>query len=158
MPWAGPLLTSRSLSLPQWDTQLQLQVEQLLIEEHALEQQKALSSGPPEEAAFDQRARWRLLKLVETPGAPRVTPSSAPLLPRAPGVCRAGSSWALQKGSDPGSFDVLPVSSRVSSLHSATLGCSAPHRCWVLLLVLRGSSADHPAPPDSTDTVPADQL
>ncbi|XP_040433979.1 hydrocephalus-inducing protein homolog, partial [Falco naumanni] len=46
-----------------WDTQLQLQVEQLLIEEHALEQQKALSSGPPEEAAFDQRARRRLLKV-----------------------------------------------------------------------------------------------
>ncbi|NXQ99391.1 HYDIN protein, partial [Sagittarius serpentarius] len=38
------------------DTQLQMQMEQMLIEEHALEQQKALASGPPE------RARRRLLK------------------------------------------------------------------------------------------------
>lgn len=38
----------------------------MLIEEHALEQQKALVSSP-EDAAFDQRARQRLLKLVGTP-------------------------------------------------------------------------------------------
>uniref|UniRef100_A0A8C8B419 HYDIN protein n=1 Tax=Otus sunia TaxID=257818 RepID=A0A8C8B419_9STRI len=35
---------------------------QMLIEEHALEQQKALTSGPPEATAFDQHARQRLLK------------------------------------------------------------------------------------------------
>ncbi|XP_075289597.1 hydrocephalus-inducing protein homolog isoform X3 [Opisthocomus hoazin] len=44
------------------DTRLQMQMEQMLLEEHALEQQKALASGHPEDTAFDQRARWRLLK------------------------------------------------------------------------------------------------
>ncbi|KAM6409238.1 hydrocephalus-inducing protein homolog [Rhynochetos jubatus] len=44
------------------DTRLQMQMEQMLIEEHALEQQKALASGPPGDTAFDQRARRRLLK------------------------------------------------------------------------------------------------
>ncbi|KAM9269036.1 LOW QUALITY PROTEIN: hydrocephalus-inducing protein homolog [Cariama cristata] len=44
------------------DTRLQMQMEQMLIAEHALEQQKALTSGVPEDAAFDQRARRRLLK------------------------------------------------------------------------------------------------
>ncbi|XP_026704551.1 hydrocephalus-inducing protein homolog [Athene cunicularia] len=44
------------------DPGLQMQMEQLLIEEHALEQQKAFTSGPPEATAFDQRARQRLLK------------------------------------------------------------------------------------------------
>lgn len=44
-----------------------MQMEQMLIEEHALEQQKALASGPPANTAFDQRARRRLLKLVGTP-------------------------------------------------------------------------------------------
>lgn len=65
VPWEGPLLTS--LSFPQLDIQLQMQMEQMLIEEHALEQQKALASGPLEDTAFDQRARQRLLKLVGTP-------------------------------------------------------------------------------------------
>ncbi|NXU58594.1 HYDIN protein, partial [Turnix velox] len=44
------------------DTWLQMQMEQMLIEEHALELQKALTSGPPEDTVFDQRARQRLLK------------------------------------------------------------------------------------------------
>ncbi|XP_009881567.1 PREDICTED: hydrocephalus-inducing protein homolog [Charadrius vociferus] len=44
------------------DTRLQMQMEQMLIEEHALEQQKALASCSPEDTAFDQRARQRLLK------------------------------------------------------------------------------------------------
>ncbi|NXE09199.1 HYDIN protein, partial [Lophotis ruficrista] len=44
------------------DARLQMQMEQMLIEEHALEQQKALASGTPEDAAFDQCARQRLLK------------------------------------------------------------------------------------------------
>ncbi|NXS73554.1 HYDIN protein, partial [Pandion haliaetus] len=44
------------------DTWLQMQMEQMLIEEHALEQQKALTSSPPEDTAFDQRARRSLLK------------------------------------------------------------------------------------------------
>ncbi|CAM9152901.1 unnamed protein product [Bubo scandiacus] len=44
------------------DPRLQMQMEQMLMEEHALEQQKALTSGPPEATAFDQHARRRLLK------------------------------------------------------------------------------------------------
>ena len=44
-----------------------MQMEQMLMEEHALEQQKALTSGPPEATAFDQHARRRLLKLVGPP-------------------------------------------------------------------------------------------
>ncbi|KAM6324924.1 hydrocephalus-inducing protein homolog [Podargus strigoides] len=44
------------------DTRLLMQMEQMLIEEHALEQQKALTSGPGEDTAFDQCARQRLLK------------------------------------------------------------------------------------------------
>uniref|UniRef100_A0A8C8EBQ1 HYDIN protein n=1 Tax=Otus sunia TaxID=257818 RepID=A0A8C8EBQ1_9STRI len=58
-PWEGPLLTSHCLSFPQLDPRLQMQMEQMLIEEHALEQQKALTSGPPEATAFDQHARQR---------------------------------------------------------------------------------------------------
>lgn len=67
MPWEGLLPTSHCLSFPQLNTWLQMQMEQMLIEEHALEQQKALASGPPANTAFDQRARRRLLKLVGTP-------------------------------------------------------------------------------------------
>ncbi|NXG68880.1 HYDIN protein, partial [Baryphthengus martii] len=44
------------------DTRLQMQMEEMLIEEHALELQKALTSGSPEDTAFDQRARRRLLR------------------------------------------------------------------------------------------------
>ncbi|NXS60518.1 HYDIN protein, partial [Brachypteracias leptosomus] len=44
------------------DTRLQMQMEEMLIEEHALEQQKVLASSPPEDTVFDQRARQRLLK------------------------------------------------------------------------------------------------
>ncbi|XP_074738216.1 hydrocephalus-inducing protein-like [Strix uralensis] len=44
------------------DPRLQMQMEQMLIEEHAWEQQKALASGPPEATAFDQHAHQRLLK------------------------------------------------------------------------------------------------
>ncbi|NWU95982.1 HYDIN protein, partial [Upupa epops] len=44
------------------DTRLQMQMEQMLIEEHALEQQKVLMSGSAEDIVFDQRARQRLLK------------------------------------------------------------------------------------------------
>ncbi|XP_042653703.1 LOW QUALITY PROTEIN: hydrocephalus-inducing protein homolog [Tyto alba] len=44
------------------DPRLQMQMEQMLIEEHALEQQKALASGPPEATAFDECACRRLLK------------------------------------------------------------------------------------------------
>ncbi|XP_059682609.1 hydrocephalus-inducing protein homolog [Gavia stellata] len=45
-----------------FDIWLQMQMEQLLVEEHALEQQKALASGSPQDTVFDQRARRRLLK------------------------------------------------------------------------------------------------
>ncbi|NXX62461.1 HYDIN protein, partial [Scopus umbretta] len=45
-----------------FDTRLQMQMEHMLIEEHALEQQKALASSLPEGTAFDQHARRRLLK------------------------------------------------------------------------------------------------
>ncbi|XP_065519848.1 hydrocephalus-inducing protein-like [Lathamus discolor] len=45
-----------------WDAQLQMQMEEMLVEEHALEQQKALASRPPEDTAFHQRVHRRLLK------------------------------------------------------------------------------------------------
>ncbi|XP_065519831.1 hydrocephalus-inducing protein-like [Lathamus discolor] len=45
-----------------WDAQLQMQMEEMLIEEHALEQQKALASRPLEDTAFHQRVHRRLLK------------------------------------------------------------------------------------------------
>ncbi|XP_008933568.1 PREDICTED: hydrocephalus-inducing protein homolog, partial [Merops nubicus] len=44
------------------DTQLQMRLEEMLMEEHALEQQKALAFSPREDTSFDQRARRRLLK------------------------------------------------------------------------------------------------
>ncbi|KAM6300471.1 hydrocephalus-inducing protein homolog [Aegotheles albertisi] len=44
------------------DTRLQMQMEEMLMEEHALEQQKALGSGALEDTAFDQGARQKLLK------------------------------------------------------------------------------------------------
>ncbi|NXJ80823.1 HYDIN protein, partial [Trogon melanurus] len=44
------------------DARLQMWMEQMLIKEHALEQQKALASVPLEDTPFDQRARRRLLK------------------------------------------------------------------------------------------------
>ncbi|XP_074007853.1 hydrocephalus-inducing protein homolog [Numenius arquata] len=44
------------------DTRLQMQMEQKLIEEHALELQKALTSGSPGDIVFDQRSRQRLPK------------------------------------------------------------------------------------------------
>ncbi|KAM9374294.1 hydrocephalus-inducing protein homolog [Phaethornis superciliosus] len=47
---------------PVLDAVLQMQMEQMLMEEHALEQQKALVSSPLEDAAFDPLARRRLLK------------------------------------------------------------------------------------------------
>jgi len=90
-------------SFPQLDTRLQMQMEQMLLEEHALEQQKALASGHPEDTSFDQRARRRLLKLVGTPIAYLQVPRGyhPAVLLRAPSVCRAGSSWGLQKGPEP---------------------------------------------------------
>ncbi|XP_061325296.1 hydrocephalus-inducing protein-like [Pezoporus flaviventris] len=45
-----------------WDAELQMQMEEMLIEEHALEQQKALTSRPAEDTAFHQRVHRRLLK------------------------------------------------------------------------------------------------
>lgn len=63
------MLTSPCLFFPQWDAQLQMQMEEMLMEEHALEQQKALTSRPPEDTAFHQRVHRRLLKLVGTPVA-----------------------------------------------------------------------------------------
>ncbi|XP_021264314.1 hydrocephalus-inducing protein homolog isoform X3 [Numida meleagris] len=43
------------------DIRLQMQMEEMLVEEHALEQQKLSSS--PEDLVFDQRARQRLLRV-----------------------------------------------------------------------------------------------
>ncbi|XP_065519898.1 hydrocephalus-inducing protein-like, partial [Lathamus discolor] len=62
-----------------WDAQLQMQMEEMLIEEHALEQQKALASRPPEDTAFHQRVHRRLLKLVGTPVACLQGPRGAEL-------------------------------------------------------------------------------
>ncbi|XP_065590287.1 hydrocephalus-inducing protein homolog [Cyrtonyx montezumae] len=45
------------------DVCLQMKMEEMLVEEHALEQLKLLASCPPEEAVFDQRARRRLLRV-----------------------------------------------------------------------------------------------
>ncbi|XP_009996299.1 PREDICTED: hydrocephalus-inducing protein homolog [Chaetura pelagica] len=55
----GPPVDS---SDPMLDTLLQMEMEQMLMEEHALEQQKVLASGPLEDTAFDLPARRRLLK------------------------------------------------------------------------------------------------
>ncbi|XP_053944033.1 hydrocephalus-inducing protein homolog [Cuculus canorus] len=41
---------------------LQMRMEDLLLEEHALEQQKALASNAPGDSGFDQHAHWRLLE------------------------------------------------------------------------------------------------
>ncbi|NXC39739.1 HYDIN protein, partial [Penelope pileata] len=41
---------------------LQMLMEEMLVEEYALEQQKLLTSCPPEDVVFDQRARQRLLR------------------------------------------------------------------------------------------------
>ncbi|XP_065519867.1 hydrocephalus-inducing protein-like, partial [Lathamus discolor] len=62
-----------------WDAQLQMQMEEMLIEEHALEQQKALASRPAEDTAFHQRVHRRLLKLVGTPVACLQGPRGAEL-------------------------------------------------------------------------------
>ncbi|XP_065519896.1 hydrocephalus-inducing protein-like, partial [Lathamus discolor] len=62
-----------------WDAQLQMQMEEMLVEEHALEQQKALASRPPEDTAFHQRVHRRLLKLVGTPVACLQGPRGAEL-------------------------------------------------------------------------------
>ncbi|XP_065519856.1 hydrocephalus-inducing protein-like [Lathamus discolor] len=62
-----------------WDAQLQMQMEEMLIEEHALEQQKALASRPPEDTAFHQRVHRRLLKLVGAPVACLQGPRGAEL-------------------------------------------------------------------------------
>lgn len=48
----------------QFDTQLQMEMERLLVQEHALEQQKFLACGPMEDSATSQRARRKLVKLV----------------------------------------------------------------------------------------------
>ncbi|XP_046781642.1 hydrocephalus-inducing protein homolog isoform X3 [Gallus gallus] len=45
------------------DIGLQMQMEEMLVEEHALEQQKLLVSCPPEDSFFDERARRRLLRV-----------------------------------------------------------------------------------------------
>ncbi|KAH0619415.1 hypothetical protein JD844_000028 [Phrynosoma platyrhinos] len=50
--------------LPQLDTQLQMEVERLLVREHALEQQRLLACGDPMEDSYasGQRARRKLVK------------------------------------------------------------------------------------------------
>ncbi|XP_053911744.1 hydrocephalus-inducing protein-like [Cuculus canorus] len=58
---AEPLTDSSDIMLEPW---LQMQMEDLLLEEHALEQQKALASNAPEDSAFGQHAYRRLLEVV----------------------------------------------------------------------------------------------
>ncbi|XP_069735049.1 LOW QUALITY PROTEIN: hydrocephalus-inducing protein homolog [Phaenicophaeus curvirostris] len=48
------------------ETQIQMQMEEMLVEEHALEQMEALASSPPEDSVFDHQARCRLVE-VELP-------------------------------------------------------------------------------------------
>ncbi|NXK55437.1 HYDIN protein, partial [Chauna torquata] len=45
-----------------FDARLQMRMEEMLVEEHALEQQKLLAACPPEDVVFDQRARRRLVR------------------------------------------------------------------------------------------------
>ncbi|XP_015729352.1 hydrocephalus-inducing protein homolog isoform X2 [Coturnix japonica] len=45
------------------DIRLQMQMEEMLVEERALEQQKLLVSCPPEDYYFDKQARQRLLRV-----------------------------------------------------------------------------------------------
>uniref|UniRef100_A0A8C9LFZ1 HYDIN n=1 Tax=Pavo cristatus TaxID=9049 RepID=A0A8C9LFZ1_PAVCR len=52
VPWFPPL-----------DIRLQMQMEEMLVEEHTLEQQKFLVSCLPEDSVFDERARRRLLRV-----------------------------------------------------------------------------------------------
>ncbi|XP_062997557.1 hydrocephalus-inducing protein homolog [Elgaria multicarinata webbii] len=47
---------------PPFDTQLQMEMERLLVREHALEQQKLLGCDPMEDSAASQRARRKLVK------------------------------------------------------------------------------------------------
>ncbi|XP_066494024.1 hydrocephalus-inducing protein-like [Tiliqua scincoides] len=49
-------------SIAAFDTQLQMEMERLLVQEHALEQQKFLSYGPVEDPGTSQRARRKLVK------------------------------------------------------------------------------------------------
>ncbi|XP_053911565.1 trichohyalin-like isoform X1 [Cuculus canorus] len=56
---ADPLTDSSDTMLEPW---LQMQLEEVLLEEHALEQQTALASSAQEDSAFDQHAHWRLLE------------------------------------------------------------------------------------------------
>ncbi|XP_068025657.1 hydrocephalus-inducing protein homolog [Melanerpes formicivorus] len=62
MPWEGPWLSSPCLSLPQLDTGLQVQLEDILLKEHILEQQAAVACSAPKEAALRLPARRRLLE------------------------------------------------------------------------------------------------
>uniref|UniRef100_A0A8C8S7Z5 HYDIN n=1 Tax=Pelusios castaneus TaxID=367368 RepID=A0A8C8S7Z5_9SAUR len=60
----GFLLIRSSLCFPQLDTWLQMEVERLLVQEHALEQQKAITFDPLEDSTHRQHARRKLVKLV----------------------------------------------------------------------------------------------
>lgn len=64
----GRTFANLCLYSPQLNTRLQMRLEEMLIEEHALEQQELVASCPPEDAVFDQRARRRLLRSVGDPG------------------------------------------------------------------------------------------
>lgn len=64
----GRTFANLCLCSSQLDTRLQMRLEEMLIEEHALEQQELIASCPPEDAVFDQRARRRLLRSVGDPG------------------------------------------------------------------------------------------
>lgn len=116
----GRTFANLCLCSPQLDTRLQMRLEEMLIEEHALEQQELTASSPSEDAVFDQRARRRLLRSVGDPGPRLGVPQWGILVPisgcpegntqrcsSAPeSSCRAGMSWGLQEGPDPEGFEV----------------------------------------------------
>uniref|UniRef100_A0A8C2T888 HYDIN axonemal central pair apparatus protein n=1 Tax=Coturnix japonica TaxID=93934 RepID=A0A8C2T888_COTJA len=63
VPWFSPVLyTHRAAVTPKHplDIRLQMQMEEMLVEERALEQQKLLVSCPPEDYYFDKQARQRV--------------------------------------------------------------------------------------------------
>ncbi|KAJ7411775.1 hypothetical protein BTVI_48642 [Pitangus sulphuratus] len=57
------LSTSHCLLFPQWDTWVQREMEQVLIEQRVLEQQRIVTSRAPELRGFDKSVRQKLVEL-----------------------------------------------------------------------------------------------
>ncbi|XP_071613168.1 hydrocephalus-inducing protein homolog [Heliangelus exortis] len=99
---------------PVLDALLQMQMEEMLMEEHALEQQKALASCPLEDAAFEPLARRRLLKAqlpeyildfghvilgnIHTHTVKITNPGHFPVSFRADGRVLSGTGFSMEPG------------------------------------------------------------